>query len=314
MTPNHPTVSIIIRTHNAEPYLPALLGSLGRQTFTDWEIVAVIHQCSDRSEEILKAARARIVHYPPAEPFNYSRALNLGAEAARGRFLLNLSSHVEFVRDDTIERMLELILAEGIAAVTVMRRFAGERYSKQEKLSYTTVENFGGSGGLANFCGLIPRALWEKHPFPVIVPAVEDTAWAAFWIYRGYRTVWLNGHAVIYKNPRFSVDKIVRDRCVIALFLSNDISSAAFAATSRWTRKNVKRYLRSLDARLWRSVAVESLASWKLWRLSRSQRMREAIRLRMLHENPGLDEYIEKYARPVEGENRIAQTGEVLRA
>jgi glycosyltransferase involved in cell wall biosynthesis len=313
MTSPAPAVSIVIRTHNAEAYLPALLQSLRKQTFTDWEIVAVIHKCTDRSEEILKAAGARIIYYPAADSFNYSRALNIGAEAAKGEFLLNLSSHVEFVREDTLEKMVGVIRSEELAAVTVMRRFAGERYSKQEKLAYTTSENFRGSGGLANFCGLIPRALWKKHAFGESIPTVEDSAWAAYWISRGCRTAWLGGHAVIYKNPRFSVEKLVRERCVIALFLSSDCASTTFARLSTWTRKNAKRYLRSRDPRLWRCVAVEFIASWQLRRLSRSTEKQESIRLKMVHENPGLDEYIKKYVRPEAPENEKAQNAEKLK-
>jgi glycosyltransferase involved in cell wall biosynthesis len=288
-------VSIIIRTHNAAAYLPALLESLHRQDFRRWEIVAVIHNCTDRSEQILREAGAQIVYYPSNLDFNYSHALNLGAEASSGKYLLNLSSHVEIVRNDTIGKMVQLLETENLAAVTVMRRFSGERYSRVESIAFTDRNNFRGDGGLANFCGMIPRFLWEQHPFSEAIPAVEDSAWAAYWIYRGHRTGWLHGHAITYKNPRYSVAKLVRDRALIALFLSNDPPSVTFDRLSQWTRGNVKRYVRSRQFGLLRIAWIELIATWKLLQLSRSIKKQEIIREQMLRDYPQLPEYLETY-------------------
>lgn len=296
-----PKVSVIIRTHNAECFLPALLESLGKQTFQDFEIVAVIHACKDRSESILKAAGARIVQYPTSEAFNYSRALNIGAEAAGGAYLLNLSSHVEIVRADTLAKMLEAIEKEGLAAVTVARRFPREPYSKKEKFGMTDSGNFQGSGGMANFCGLLPRTLWKQHAFPTEVPAVEDSAWATYWIRKGYRTAWLNGHAVAYKNPRYSGKKLVRDRCIIALLLGNQpasitfqqLSSASFKKAKRWT----KYMLRNRVWGLFHPILVEATTAFRLRLLSCSTNAQKRWRDKLLRENPGLDTYLRTYVK-----------------
>lgn len=293
-----PLLSIIIRTHNAEAYLSALIASIHRQDFKDWEIIAVLHKCHDGSEAILREAGARIVHYPPDDPFNYSRALNLGAAVSHGKYLLNLSSHIEIVRSDTLPKMIHTMEAGNLAAVTVMRRFLGERYPRREDISFIDQNNFRGEGGLANFCGMIPRQLWEKHPFSEAIPAVEDSAWAAYWINHGYRTAWLGGHAIIYKNPRYSVSKLVRDRALIALFLSNDNPSISFKRLAQWTFGNAKRYLRSRKSSLLCFVCIELIATCKLLHLSHSTKKQEAIRKQFLRDYPGLAEYIDTYVKP----------------
>jgi glycosyltransferase involved in cell wall biosynthesis len=288
-------VSIIIRAHNAAAYLPALLKSIHLQDFKDWEIVAVVHNCTDASEQILSDAGARIVHYPYDRPFNYSYALNLGADQSQGKYLLNLSSHVEIVRSDTLSKMVQVMESDKLAAITVMRRFPGERYPLKESIAFICIDNFRGEGGLANFCGMIPRLLWKQHPFSEVIPAVEDSAWAAYWINRGHCTGWLHGHAIIYKNPRYSVAKLVRDRVLIALFLSSDYPSESFKRLAQWTFGNVKRYLRSRHFGLLRFAFIELIATWRLLQLSQSTKKQNAIREQMLQEYPGLNEYVEAY-------------------
>jgi glycosyltransferase involved in cell wall biosynthesis len=300
-------VSIIIRTHNAAAYLPALLKSIHLQDFKDWEIVAVVHNCTDASEQILSDAGARIVHYPSNRDFNYSHALNIGAEASSGKYLLNLSSHVEFARNDTLAKMVHHLEQEKLAAISVRRRFAGERFPHHEALEVTTSENFKGYGGLANYCGMIPKSLWHLHAFGEALPTVEDCAWAAYWLYQGHKTAFLQGHAVIYKNPNYTTYKLVRDRVFIALFITQHDPSSLLRELAGFTWNNARRYIGQSRLCLIRPIWVELAATWQLRRLSRSNKKQEVIREQMLRDYPGLSEYVETYLKhPAEPESSKA--------
>lgn len=288
-----PLLSIIIRTHNAEAYLPELIDSIYRQDFKDWEIIAVLHKCHDGSEAILREAGAKIVHYPPDDPFNYSRALNIGSSVSRGKYLLNLSCHVKFVKANTISRMLANMEINKFAAISVRRRFPREPYSQNEGLDVTNIGNFEGWGGLANYCGMIPKSLWLQQPFHEAIPTVEDCAWAAYWICRGHQTAVLRGHSVLYRNPQYSVYKLFRDRAFIALFLARKMPSDALMELSNFLWNNATKLLRFRYLEIWPILWIEICASWKLRILSKSRAKQESLRLQMLREYPNLVEYIE---------------------
>ena len=85
----HPTISIIVPVHNAEPYLHDSLNSIRSQTFTDFEVLLIDDGSDDHSLSILhefQAADSRFqVHHQ--ENRGVSSARNLGLENASGEFV-----------------------------------------------------------------------------------------------------------------------------------------------------------------------------------------------------------------------------------
>lgn len=82
---NSPRVSILLPVRNEERLLPAALASLFRQTFSDWELIAVNDGSTDATGAILDAAaasdpRVRVLHRPSE---GLVAALNTGLEACR---------------------------------------------------------------------------------------------------------------------------------------------------------------------------------------------------------------------------------------
>ena len=53
-----PAVSIVLPARNAASTLPAALRSIARQTFADWELVAVDDGSADETGSLLRAAAA----------------------------------------------------------------------------------------------------------------------------------------------------------------------------------------------------------------------------------------------------------------
>lgn len=89
-----PAVSILLPVRNEERYLPAALASLSRQTFRDWELVAVDDGSVDATPALLAAtarrdSRVRIVTRPAA---GLVAALNAGLEASRGALVARMDA------------------------------------------------------------------------------------------------------------------------------------------------------------------------------------------------------------------------------
>jgi uncharacterized protein (TIGR00661 family) len=87
-------LSIIIPTFNEEKYLPALLESIKRQDFDDYEVIVADAGSQDRTREIAQEWGCKVVDGGmPAVGRNH------GTEKARGDYLLFLDSDVILTRD-----------------------------------------------------------------------------------------------------------------------------------------------------------------------------------------------------------------------
>src|SRR5258705_5295643 len=84
-----PAISVLLPVRDAGPWLSASLASLWRQTFTDFEVVAVNDGSTDGSGDALERQarlepRLRVIHLPAS---GLPTALNAGLAAARGRWI-----------------------------------------------------------------------------------------------------------------------------------------------------------------------------------------------------------------------------------
>jgi len=91
---NKPRISIILPIHNAAATLPACLRSLARQTFSDYEVLAIDDGSSDESPAIVGAAAARDARIVPiaAGRIGLAAALNLGLELARAPLVARMDA------------------------------------------------------------------------------------------------------------------------------------------------------------------------------------------------------------------------------
>jgi glycosyltransferase involved in cell wall biosynthesis len=103
-----PKISVIIPARNEEKFLPGCLASIAaaREAFPDEvEIVVAINRCTDRTEEIARAAGAKIVH---EEARNIARIRNAAVAAATGEILVTIDADSRMSRGmlTTVERLL----------------------------------------------------------------------------------------------------------------------------------------------------------------------------------------------------------------
>lgn len=108
-----PRISVLLPARDAGATLPAALASLARQTFRDWELVAVDDGSRDGTRAVLEAAAARDarVRVFPTAPLGLVAALQRAVAEARAPLLARMDA------DDVCHRRrLELQLARMEAA------------------------------------------------------------------------------------------------------------------------------------------------------------------------------------------------------
>jgi glycosyltransferase involved in cell wall biosynthesis len=115
-------LSIVIPTKNEDKYLPRLLASIKKQSFSDYEIIVADNGSHDRTRELALADGARIVQggLPAA-------GRNRGAEVAVGRIILFLDADTELPDEDFLRNGLGEFerreLAIGVPITTVEGNF-----------------------------------------------------------------------------------------------------------------------------------------------------------------------------------------------
>ena len=183
--------SIIVRTFNEERYLPGLLEALAGQRYRNFEVINVDSGSYDRTTEISKKHGCRILRID-SHDFTFGYSLNVGIEAARGRFLAIVSAHAKPVDDLWLEKLVTPLLEERIAMV-YGRQYgvASSKYGEAKDLGRT----FGAVPRVMrpprflanNANSAITAELWQEHRFDESLPGQEDIEWAKYWMERGYR-------------------------------------------------------------------------------------------------------------------------------
>ena len=98
-----PLVSIVVPAHNEERVIATCAASLLASEYPALEVIVVLDRCSDRTRELLQPfaerdARLQIIENAacPADWAGKCNAARIGAEAARGRYLLFTDADVRF--------------------------------------------------------------------------------------------------------------------------------------------------------------------------------------------------------------------------
>src|SRR6266436_1644596 len=87
-----PSVTVIIATYHWSSVLPYSIGSVLRQTFTDFEVLVVGDGCTDESEAVVRGVgdpRVKWINLP-TNTGHQSEPNNEGLRQARGQFIAYL--------------------------------------------------------------------------------------------------------------------------------------------------------------------------------------------------------------------------------
>ena len=118
-------LSIIIPTYNEEEYLPALLESIRKQDFTDYEVIVADADSEDNTRKIAEEYGCRVV-----EGGMPAAGRNRGAEVARGELLLFLDADL-VLTDGYLRDAVEEFESEDLGiAITQMIPLSTRRRDK----------------------------------------------------------------------------------------------------------------------------------------------------------------------------------------
>ena len=173
--------SVIIRCFNEERRLPVLLKSIESQSIKPSEVLLVDSGSTDSSVRIAEDHGARVLHIRPEE-FSFGRSLNLGAEAARGEFLVIASAHVYPTTDRWLELLLQPFEDQRVALVyggqcgTETTKYSEHQIFKQWFPPVSVSDQTHAFCNNAN--GAVRRSVWETLRYDEHVPGLEDVHWA----------------------------------------------------------------------------------------------------------------------------------------
>lgn len=112
-----PRISIIIPTRDAPQLISRCLHTIfDRTIYPNFEVVVVDNGTSD-IDALATLDKYPVVRVPFNGPFNYSRANNAGAKAARGDILVFLNNDTEILHGDWLDQMLFLLDDPEVGAV-----------------------------------------------------------------------------------------------------------------------------------------------------------------------------------------------------
>lgn len=207
MHAENPFISIIIRTKNEEKYLEKVLKAYQRQTFRDFEILLVDDRSKDQTLNIAEAYGCRVASIPNGK-FSHPYSCNLGAEKAKGEYLVYTNGHSIPAQDDFLEcglRNFQDPRVAGVFAIPIAHEdgtFADRivyniaaytigaiRYRVGD-LWYTLIGTRNALLGTTN--AMIRRKLWEQYHFNESINngnGGEDSDWAWHFVRLGYKII-----------------------------------------------------------------------------------------------------------------------------
>lgn len=202
-----PETSIVIRTFNEERDLGNLLAAIKKQNYKDYEIVLVDSGSSDKTLEIARNHKVKIVEINSYD-FTFGYSLNVGCDAARGKFLVFASAHVLPVDNNWLKNLIAPFKKDNTVAMVYGRQtgFSGSKFSekidfkrlfKNSEVNSNVPLNYANNANSA-----VRKDLWKKEPFDEYLFGLEDIDWARKMAQKGF---------TIYYEPKAAIHHIHRE-------------------------------------------------------------------------------------------------------
>lgn len=197
-----PGISVLIRTKNSARTLDQVLSRLGLAQGD--ELLIVDSGSSDDTLSIAKRYSAIIIRVDG--PFNYSRPLNIGFEAATKPWVLVLSSHSIPCSGNYLDKLKQtlvdlpakvavvygratLISVAGAGVPSAPRRYVDSAEWEKRKL-----------WAVGNGNAVYRRAQWQQHRFDESLVTAEDLEWFLWALQNGFAAVELPDALVLNRN------------------------------------------------------------------------------------------------------------------
>ena len=204
-------VSIIIRTKNESFWIGKCLYAIENQSYRNYEIVIIDNSSNDNTLRIVRKnfPKVKIIRYN-SKKFFPGRAINLGIQKSKGKFIAMISGHCIPKDKFWIKNLLKNFTSKKIAGV----------YGKQEPLDTSNpdvvrdlIYLFGKDKKIQtkdpffhNANSMIRKELWKKVKFDERTLHIEDRIWAQEQINRGNKLVYdpkpcvFHYHGITHRN------------------------------------------------------------------------------------------------------------------
>lgn len=197
-----PETSIIIRALNEERWLPEVFAAIHRQKYRDFEVLLVDSGSVDATRDIAAANGARIVRLR-SEDFTFGHSLNVGIEAARGRFMVLLSAHAIPSDENWLGNLVAPLRRADVAMTFgAQRGHAVSKFSEcrdfERMFPDRTYEVDVEQPFANNANSAVKRELWHKYPFDKGLPGLEDIDWAKYWLENRHKVVYVPDGCIIH--------------------------------------------------------------------------------------------------------------------
>ena len=207
----------LIRTYDSFPLVAEVVAALRAQATPPERIISVdSHSCPEQRVALAEIFD-QIIDYP-AEPFNYSKAINLGIEACETEYVLIISSHVVLQDKFLISYGINHIASATGLCLGCCFNPGGDT---EKTYGVTTVDkrNFSLKLGLSNSCALLKKQYIVDRPFREDVFSAEDQEWAAYYL-RNHNASFFSFHSIYvkYLNPYVNELKTLNEFVSMAYF------------------------------------------------------------------------------------------------
>lgn len=214
--------SLIIRAYNEEKHIGRLLTGILEQTVKDVQVILVDSGSSDATMAIASRFPVEIVSISPEE-FTFGRSLNIGCEHAEGDYLVFASAHVYPVYPDWLEKLLEPFHDSQTALVYGKQRGAETTKFSEHQVFKKWFPDQSISRQLHPFCNnanaAVRRDLWQKRPYDVSLPGLEDLDWAVWALSKGYHISYAADAEIIHvheETPRGVYNRYRREAIALS--------------------------------------------------------------------------------------------------
>lgn len=250
-----PETSIVIRTKNEEKHLGNLLQAIREQDYLDYEIVIVDSGSTDRTIEIAKQEAETLITIDSWN-FTFGYALNVGCEAAKGKYIVIISAHCLPVGTGWLRSLIAPFGDERVAMVYGKHQSARvTKFSEHRDFLKFFPHNGAQRRYGNNANSAIRRSLWITYRFDERLPGLEDIHWVKVLAQKGFTAVYEPNASVyhIHEEPPKKVFERYRREAVAARSLN--LSQPPLAGI----------HFRSL----FRNIASDTLTSFPHFTLSR---------------------------------------------
>ena len=187
-------VTIVIRARNEAGSIGKVLDAIATQIFDGQiETVVVDTESTDGTPEIAREKHAHVVSIT-RNAFTWGHALNLGASAGIGQFIVNLSAHAVPADEHWLTNMIQPLREDNRVAGAFGRQLAIDHADPFEavelNLWFPDWSEARPSSSFSNANGALRRSLWEQHPFDEAVMIGEDTVWAKHILKQNYKLMY----------------------------------------------------------------------------------------------------------------------------